>query len=155
MGVDGSPPGQAALRFALDEARVRGARLDVIHVWRLAVSESVPDAFLLETPLEPSFPLGGLEESVERAARGRLDAAIRDVLKGADPGVELRSEAVEGEPARVLLERAQGADLLVVGARGRGGFTGLLLGSVSSQCAHHASCPVVIVPGAVQDGDRR
>ena len=61
------------------------------------------------------------------------------------PGVPVTTRAVQGRPARTLLDAAAGADLLVVGARGRGGFTGLRLGSVSQQCLHHAPCPVVVV----------
>jgi len=59
--------------------------------------------------------------------------------------VEIERRVVEGRPAAVLVNESQGADLLVVGSRGHGGFAGLLLGSVSQQCAHHAACPVVIV----------
>jgi len=67
------------------------------------------------------------------------------VLGGADPGVPVERSVVEGPAAQVLLRAAAGADLLVLGSRGRGGFAGLLLGSVSQQCAHHAPCPLVIV----------
>jgi len=65
---------------------------------------------------------------------------------GADPGVPIDLVTVCNLPARALLEQGAGADLLVVGARGLGGFRGLLLGSVSQQVVHHATCPVVIVP---------
>lgn len=74
-----------------------------------------------------------------------LEKAVDDAL-GVTPGVEVEQSVLEGTPAQVLVEAAQGADLLVVGTRGHGGFTGLLLGSVSQQAAHHAPCPVVIVP---------
>jgi nucleotide-binding universal stress UspA family protein len=146
VGVDGSPGGREALRFALGEARLRGCALHVVHAWRLPLVESVPDAFLLEGSLERGPELEDVARSLERAARQTLDSSIRDVLGNAEPAVEIEREVVEGPAAQVLLERAQGADLLVVGARGRGGFAGLVLGSVSTQCSQHASCPVVIVP---------
>ena len=66
----------------------------------------------------------------------------------ADAGVELESSVVQGPASQALVEAADGADLLVVGSRGHGGFAGLLLGSVGQQVAHHAPCPVVIVRGA-------
>ena len=65
----------------------------------------------------------------------------------------MRIEVLEGPPARILLDASDGADFLVVASRGRGGFAGLLLGSVSAQCAAHASCPVLVVPDP-QRGDR-
>jgi nucleotide-binding universal stress UspA family protein len=61
-------------------------------------------------------------------------------------GLEIERMAVAGSPAQMVIESAQGADLLVLGSRGRGGFLGLLLGSVSQQCAQHPPCPVVILP---------
>jgi nucleotide-binding universal stress UspA family protein len=66
-------------------------------------------------------------------------------VAGPDPEVEVETVAVHGSAAHSLVEAAANADLLVVGSRGHGGFAGLLLGSVSQQCAHHAPCPVVIV----------
>ncbi|HUP33419.1 MAG TPA: universal stress protein, partial [Gaiellaceae bacterium] len=67
------------------------------------------------------------------------------VVGGRDPGIEVERRVVPEPPVEALLDAAAGADLLVVGSRGRGGFTGLLLGSVGQQVAHHAPCPVVIV----------
>lgn len=69
--------------------------------------------------------------------------------QAADPEVDVQGELIEGRPASALLEAAGDADLLIVGSRGRGGFTGLLLGSVSAQCVHHAPCPVVVVPAGL------
>ena len=80
------------------------------------------------------------ERLAEDLVRGELDEVAAETA-----GLDIERTVVEGSAATALLEAAQGADLLVVGSRGRGGFAGLLLGSVSQQCAHHASCPVVIV----------
>jgi len=75
-----------------------------------------------------------------------LEETLRESVPETDT-VEIERRVVEGRPAAVLVDESQGADLLVVGSRGHGGFAGLLLGSVSQQCAHHAACPVVIVHG--------
>jgi len=77
-------------------------------------------------------------------AEKELTEAIREVA-GPDPDVTINPVVVQGWPAEVLLEASEGADLLVVGSRGRGGFTSALLGSVSQNCAHHATCPVLII----------
>ncbi len=134
VGVDGSVPSAAALRFAAEEARVRGARLRVVHAWHL--------------PLLPGGETSGADlEYVElrRADAERLlTEAVAEIRLEAE-GVEIDSAAVEGRAAKVLVDEARDADLLVVGSRGRGGFAGLLLGSVGQQCAQHAICPVAIV----------
>ena len=75
-----------------------------------------------------------------------LDEAIAEVLDGACSDVRIVPEVPHGTPASALLTAAAGAELLVVGSRGRGGFAGLLMGSVSLECAHHTPCPLVIVP---------
>jgi nucleotide-binding universal stress UspA family protein len=82
-----------------------------------------------------------------RRAEDPLERAIAEIARDAD-GVEIESKVVEGGAAEVLVEAVGGDDLLVVGSRGHGGFAGLLLGSVSQQCAQHAPCPVVIVRAA-------
>ena len=140
-GVDGSPGGQAALRFALEEARLRRATLDAVHAWLMPLYEGVPGPFVVGLPAGP--PLDEVRRELERAARAVLDRALADA--GPADGVEVRRAAVESAPAKALLDAAVGADLLVVGSRGRGGFKGLLLGSVSTQCAKHAPCPVAVV----------
>lgn len=134
VGVDGSERSVNALRWALDEAKRRDATVDVVHAWHYPYTGGVV----------PGMSYAIDFEEVEKAAREVLDRAIQH----ARPPRELHVEPilVQSSAARALLDTAIGADLLVVGSRGRGGFTGLLLGSVSQQCAHHAPCPVVIVP---------
>jgi nucleotide-binding universal stress UspA family protein len=150
VGVDGSPVSLDALAWAVDEARLRAARLRVVNAWTVPLSIELPEPAVLGRPLvaEPMLEdvAGALEASaVELLAR---------VTEGID-GVELVTEAIEGAPAHVLVQAAADADLLVVGNRGRGGFKGLLLGSVSQQCAQHATCPVVIVRGGGAAGASR
>jgi nucleotide-binding universal stress UspA family protein len=132
VGVDGSPDSSAALKWAASEARLRNAELRIIHTW------SVP-ALSYGTYL----PATAFDD-VARAAERSLTAQIAEVL-GDDPDIGYVTEVSEGPPASALLEAAETALLVVVGSRGRGGFAGLLLGSVSAQVAHHAHCPVLIV----------
>lgn len=141
VGVDGSPGGRAALRFALEEARLRSATLEAVHAWMMPLYEGVPGPFVAGLP--PGPPLDDVRRELEGAARDIIDRALADA--GPADGVDVRRTVVESSPARALLDAAAGADLLVVGSRGRGGFTGLLLGSVSTQCAKHAPCPVAVV----------
>lgn len=141
VGVDGSPGGNAALRFALEEARLRGAVLHAIHAWVMPLYEGVPGPFVVGLPPGPA--LEEVREELERTASAVLDRALAEAVPAG--GVEVRREVVEGAPARVLLDAARDAELLVVGSRGRGGFVGLLLGSVGAHCARHSPCPVAIV----------
>jgi nucleotide-binding universal stress UspA family protein len=134
VGVDGSDHSKQALRWALDEARMRDASLRVVYAWTLPVYARYSVA--AAPVLAPS--------ELRRAAQERVAKAVEDVAGRSTDG-HIESRAVEGPAASVLVEEAEGADLLVVGSRGRGGFTGLLLGSVGQQCTHHAGCPVVIV----------
>jgi nucleotide-binding universal stress UspA family protein len=143
VGVDRSASAKAALRFALEEARVRQARVRVVHAWqvrpygRSAGFEGVP------------LVLGADLEGFHHAAAAELDAIVAEAAPGAGVfGIEKRVE--QGDPATVLIDHSRDADLLVVGSRGHGGFTSLLLGSVSQVCAQHAACPVVIMRGRDQ-----
>jgi len=135
VGVDGSEPSSAALRWAIAEAWVRGSRLDVINTY---VSPR-PDSTW--TPNE--------EELLAKASRELTDEMVSTALGAAESHpIEIETISTGDTPASGLLAAASGADLLVVGSRGLGGFRGLLLGSVSEQCLHHASCPVVVVRDA-------
>lgn len=134
VGIDGSENSKHALRWALDEARLRDASLRVVYAWTMPVyvGYGVPPAAVINPA------------SLAEAASERVDKTVGEVIGEAED-VQIERKAVEGMAAQTLVEEADGADLLVVGSRGHGGFAGLLLGSVSQQCAHHAPCPVVIV----------
>lgn len=147
VGIDGSPGSLAALRFALAEARLRGAKLVALHAWQLPLAEG-PGPFTLGLP-SLETPVDEAAEAYARAAGSLLDQVV-DTVAG-DAGVEVERRVVEGGAAAALVEASAGAELLVVGARGHGGVAGLLLGSVSDQCVHHARCPVVVVPAAQAD----
>jgi nucleotide-binding universal stress UspA family protein len=133
VGIDGSEGSKAALRWARNEARALAARLDVVHVWQYPWVVTASGAAAT-----------GVGRDEFEAEGRRLLEQETDELETGD--VEIHRRLGTGNAAEVLLRAADGADLLVVGSRGRGGFAGLLLGSVSQQCAQHAPCPVVIVP---------
>jgi nucleotide-binding universal stress UspA family protein len=131
VGVDASDESQEALRWAARYAHLIGASLDVVHAWHPAEEH----AWLQSLP-PPADPTD--------VARKALAETVATILSPGPPLV-VRTEVIEGHAVKVLTNAAQGADLLVVGNRGFGGFDGLRLGSVSEQCAAHASCSVAIV----------
>jgi nucleotide-binding universal stress UspA family protein len=138
VGVDDSTEAAAALRWAAEEARLRGARLLVVHAWDWPYREQLGEI------ADEALDSKGFAAAAETVLATIVQAALGDDMGD----VPLEQHTEEGAPARVLLAAARSADLLVVGARGRGGFHGLRLGSVSQHCARHAPCPVVIVPTA-------
>jgi nucleotide-binding universal stress UspA family protein len=148
VGTDGSPGAQQAVGWALGEARLRKAPLHVVHAWMVPLVDALPDPWLLTVPI--GHTQDELEERVAQAARELLEGVVAEA-KVAAPELDIVGELAEMRPAEALLGAAWDADLLVVGSRGRGGFAGLLLGSVSAQCVHHAPCPVVVVPPADTD----
>jgi nucleotide-binding universal stress UspA family protein len=135
VGVDGSPASRAALAHAAREARARHTRLRVVRV-------RIP----LRVDPGPGISAGSANPlgTIERASHDLLRREIHTVL-GEEGSREVDAEVHMGRPAAALLAAAEDAALLVVGSRGRGSFTGLLLGSVSSQCIHHAGCPTTVV----------
>lgn len=137
VGVDGSDSSNAALAWAVRQAALTGARVDAVHAWRNPAGYSYGYGYAMMVPAL----------DLEKFARQPLDEAIAAVADLA-PGVDIRPVLVEDNPARALLDAAKGADLLVVGSRGHGGFTEALLGSVGQHCVHHADCPVVVIRGA-------
>jgi len=135
VGVDGSVGAVHALEFALEEARARNADVKAVAAWH------VPAA----TYDTGWVPLSVDVSDFEKIAQAGLDKSFEEAGV-AESGLSVTPILREGQAAEVLVAEARGADLLVVGSRGLGGFKGLLLGSVGQQCAHHASCPVAIVP---------
>ena len=136
VGVDGSSSAQRALEWALTEAKLRKAKLRVIGAWEVPVSMYTEGAvFLLPAP------------EFEKGTTDMLTTAVDEAVAKLGAGdVVIEPLTINGRPSQILLDQAKDAEMIVVGNRGRGGFTSLLLGSVSSQVVHHASCPVVVVP---------
>lgn len=132
VGVDGSEASVRALRWAVEEARLRNARVRAVHAW------SYPHVSTYHQAVR------ALSAPLAEEAEATLDRAVRGGAAGA-AGVEIEQVVVEGPAAAALVDASSDASLLVVGSRGLGGFSGLLLGSVSHQAASHASCAVVIV----------
>jgi nucleotide-binding universal stress UspA family protein len=130
VGVDGSEPSVAALRESDRLARAFGAEIEAVTTWTYPAAYS---AYAFTSV--PSF---------EEIAQEIQEKALQDAF-GTDRPSSLRAVIEQGHPASVLIERSKGAEMLVLGSRGYGGFTGLLLGSVSSECAAHAHCPVLIM----------
>lgn len=137
VGVDGSENARMAVQWAAREAALRQMRLELVAAWEIPIYAYSFAGGVAGVP-------GDLLEELKEHAEGQLESARREARLEA-AGVEIETIAAQGQAADVLLEVAKGADLLVVGSRGLGGFRGLLLGSVSQQCAHHAPCPIVIV----------
>ena len=136
VGVEGSGGARAALRWAIKEARFRSAFVDVVTAYSSTYVPASPDFNYV--PLDPI----DLEAEVKRMQDSIIDEVLAEVDAG---GVEIRRRMVRGRAADSLIAESANAAMLVVGSRGRGGFRGLLLGSVSQQIAQHGSCPVVIV----------
>jgi nucleotide-binding universal stress UspA family protein len=133
IGVDGSPSSQRALRWAARQAELTGDELHAVIAWRF------PDVYAW-TPVNDEIDwAANAKEALEQAISEALDPAIAE---------RVQRHVVQGYPARVLLEAAVDADLLVVGSRGHGGFTGMLLGSVSQHAVTHARYPVVVIHDA-------
>jgi nucleotide-binding universal stress UspA family protein len=131
VGIDGSKASLRALEFAAEEAKLRGATLQVILAF-LAPNTA-------GAPLPPEF-----YDELEEGSRDELDAAIERVPEIKELSAVVRTVVAE-TPTMALLAASHDATLLVVGSRGHGGFSSLLLGSVSHQCVLHAACPVVVV----------
>ncbi len=132
VGVDGSPESVAALTWAARYGKACGGAIRALLVWHY------PSAV---GPAPPGVAPESISDEVRATMTRHLTAAI---AKGA-PDAQVEPLIGYGHPAEVLVDASREADLLVVGSRGHGAFTGMLVGSVSLHCVHHAFCPVVVV----------
>ena len=137
VGVDGSASSLAALRWAVHQAELTGGTVDAVAAWQMP-------ATMTGFGFAPVAAADGSE--LEQTAQRLLDQVVSKVARP-EGGPAVRRLAVQGFPAPVLLGASVGADLLVLGRRGHGGFSGALLGSVGQHCVRHARCPVVIIRG--------
>ena len=134
VGIDGSDESARALEWAADEAELRSSRVRVVSAWHIP-------ALVYSAGYTPMVA-PSVNESSEHAANAIAEGAAGELR---DRGLDADAAVEYANAAEALIDASAEADMLVVGSRGRGGFTGLLLGSVSAQCAQHAHCPVVIV----------
>jgi len=140
VGVDGSANGTRALRWALDYAGAVEGRVLAVQAWSISAYAYGGPGFV--AAIDPG--------EFERLARASLEKTVAEFADATPAGVAVEQRIVQGGAAEALMDVARdvNADLLVVGSRGRGGFAGLLLGSVSATLAHHTPCPLAIIPPA-------
>jgi len=135
VGVDGSAPSKAALRWALRQAHLTGAVVEAVTAW--------------EFPVVYGYPAPVIDGvSFEELATNVVRDAIAEATHGAEAG-QVYYKVVKGNAASALLRESAGADLLVVGSRGHAGFVEALLGSTGQHRVHHATCPVVVIRDSV------
>jgi nucleotide-binding universal stress UspA family protein len=134
VGVDGSPSSKSALAWAIGQAKLTGAVVEAVTAW--------------DYPATYGYAAAVVDVDWEGLAARVLGDAVSEVAPDAAPGA-IRQLVSEGNAAQVILDASAGADLLVVGSRGHGGFVEALLGSVSQHAVHHATCPVVVIRDSV------
>jgi nucleotide-binding universal stress UspA family protein len=134
VGVDGSASSEAALRWALKQAHLTGAVVEAVTAWEFPVLYGYP------APVIDGVDYADLAAQIAKEA-------IAEATSGAEAG-PISYKVVQGNAASALLKESVGADLLVVGSRGHGGFVEALLGSTGQHCVHHATCPVVVIRAA-------
>jgi nucleotide-binding universal stress UspA family protein len=138
VGVDGSTPSKWALRWAAKQSGLTGTGIDAVTAW--------------QSPISYGWAYASIDWRPDQDAEKLLTATVDEVFADQRPA-DLRLIVREGNPGKALLDHSRAAEMLVVGSRGHGGFAGLLLGSVSTACAEHAICPVLVVHGdALPDG---
>ena len=167
VGVDASPGALRALAWAADEARIRLASLQVVYAYQAQVlaaplyypsREALPGRAAAAGASPPGEEMtenleqrSEFQDAVRRQAEDLLEGLVHEVGEAVE-GIDVQRTVVEDRsPAEALVELSTDADLLVVGSRGRGGFTSLLLGSVSHAAVLHALCPVVVIPSGAED----
>lgn len=133
IGLDGSDASKDALRWAVRLAPTLNARIEAIVAWESPAMTGWDGGTL--TQLQP-------DESAKEILKESLDSVFGPIHPA-----DVTGSTKQGHPTAVLLEASKGAEMLIVGSRGLGGFAGLLLGSVGSCCAEHATCPVLVVHG--------
>lgn len=131
VGVDGSPESVLALKWAQTLAHALDATITAVTAWHM---ETVFGSYIV-----PDW-------DPDEGARQILKDAVQEAF-GGNPPEGFSGVCIRGTPAKVLMEHSKSAQMLIVGSRGHGGFAGMLLGSVSSACAEHAGCPVLVVHG--------
>lgn len=132
VGFDGSEESKRALVWAVRLGELTGADVDAITAW--------------EFPVDYGYAYSLLDWDPDVDPVREFDAAVQELFPREKPS-GLSLSVHKGDPAQVLIDKSDGAAMLVVGNRGRGGFSSLLLGSVSSKCIHHCACPVLVVRG--------
>ena len=132
VGVDGFESSKIALRWAIHQAKLTGAAVEAVTAWHVPAGTGWVPATDTPDYQEDAFTV--------------LAEAITEMC-AIDPDVQVCPRVVEGRAGQVLVDAAEGADLLVVGSRGHGGLAEALLGSVGHYCVHHAPCPVLIMRG--------
>ena len=135
VGVDGSPASVAALSWAGHYGAATGAVVWALHIWHYPTAGGLP----------PGITPESVTDEVKANQRKELDEAMSTAYL--DPAALVDSKVGYGHPAQVLISESENADLIVVGHRGHGGFTGMLTGSVTLHVVNHATCPVVVVRG--------
>ena len=131
VGIDGSEPSLAALRWAARQAELTGSRLEVMVAWKWPINYGWVAA--IPSDYDPA-------DDAQKTLEGAVSKARIE-----HPTLDIRPMVVEGHPAPALVHASQGAELLVVGSRGHGEFAGMLLGSVSEHCVANAHCPVLVL----------
>lgn len=132
IGVDGSPESVAALKWAGAYGAATGARLRAVMAWHYPAPVGIA-------------PVGVAPAAISEEVRQQMTEALAKAVAEAAADVEIEQEIGYGHPAQVLIDQSADADLLVVGSRGHGAFTAMMVGSVSIHCVTHAHCPVVVV----------
>jgi nucleotide-binding universal stress UspA family protein len=136
VGVDGSVPSKAALAWAIRQARLTGAEVEAVTAWHFPIAFGYPQPVVTDVI------------NYQELATQTLGDAIAETSRPGDP-VKITPRVVEGNAAQALIDAAAGAELLVVGSRGHGGFVEALLGSVGQHCVQHAPCPVLVIRDSV------